>query len=44
VSSVCVCVCVYVCEWSFVETVRLLGVDECGGPAVSENNTGNVNY
>jgi hypothetical protein len=30
-------VCVYVCEWLFVETVCLLGVDVRGGPVVSEN-------
>jgi hypothetical protein len=29
----------YICvrEWLFVENVCLLGVDMCGGPAVSEN-------
>jgi hypothetical protein len=44
-SGVCVwCVCgVCVCEWLFVETVRLLGVDVCGGPAVSENGIEDVN-
>jgi hypothetical protein len=30
-------VCVCVCEQLFVETVRLLGVDVCGGPIISEN-------
>jgi hypothetical protein len=35
-------VCVCVCERLFVETVRLLGVNVCGGP-VSENGREDVN-
>jgi hypothetical protein len=37
-------VCVYVCEGWFVETIRLLCVDKCSGPVVSENNRGDVDY
>jgi hypothetical protein len=35
----CVCVCV-----NGDSCVCLLGVDECGGPVVSENDRGDVNY
>ena len=34
---------VCVCERGIVETVRLLGVDVCGGPVVSENGKEGVN-
>jgi hypothetical protein len=34
---------VCVCEQWFVETVRLLGVDMCSGPVVSENGKEGVN-
>jgi hypothetical protein len=37
------CVCVCVCKRWFVETVRLLGVDVCGRPVVSENGKEGVN-
>jgi hypothetical protein len=44
---VCMCIyvyiCVYMCERLSVETVRLLGVDMCGGPVVSENGKEDVN-
>jgi hypothetical protein len=36
-------VCVGACEQLFVETVRLLGVNGCGGPVVSENGGEDVN-